>query len=88
MAIGSAGVANGAAAVPQLCRSGAAVLALGVPQSWPWERKVNQNPAAGLSKEVSVVVRAGGAKSIVFFEFSLLGRASAVKHDTFWLVRQ
>ena len=68
--------------VPRRCRSSAAA----VPQSWPWERKVNQNPAAGLSKEVSVVVRAGGAKSIVFFEFSLLGLASAVKHYTFGLV--
>ena len=66
------------------CRGGAAE----VPQAWPWERKVNQNPAAGLSKEVSVVIRAGGAKSIVFFDFSLLGRASAVKNDTFWLVRR
>ena len=43
------------------CRGGAAA----VPQAWPWERKVNQKPAAVLLKEVSVVIRAGGVRHMV-----------------------
>ena len=70
--------------LPQRCRNCAAT----VPQAGPWERKVNQNPAAGLSKQVSVVIRAGGTKSIVFFEFSVLGWPSDVNNDTLWLVRR
>ena len=49
-------------------RGGAAA----VPQAGPWDDTFFWNPAAGLSKQVSVVIRAGEAKSIVFFEFSVL----------------